>query len=399
MRRLLAVGLGATLTIGLLTSSSGAQTPGGWIGTWAASPATGVPNTENGYPNFSIRNVVHTSVGGGVVRVRLSNAFGTKPLQFGQVTVAVAAEPNSPRAVPGSMRTLRFGGSQTVTVPPGAEVLTDPAVLRVPEDTDLLVTTYVPTPSGPVTYHPTAVQTSFFTRAGNFTTDETGTPYNERTNVWHYVSGVDVQGSPATASVVTLGDSITDGFGSTVGANRRWPDVLADRLKAGQRRLGVLNAGISGNRLLLDGTDFGRNALARLDEDVLSLGGVRTMIVLEGINDIQQTPHQTDPQQIISAYRQIIAQAKARGIRVLGGTLTPFKGWRVWNETLEATRQAVNTFIRTGGAFDGVIDFDAAVRDTQDPLRMRPEFDTGDHLHPNDAGLRAMGEAVPLALL
>ncbi len=358
-----------------------------------------MPNTENGYPNFSIRNVVHTSVGGGTVRVRLSNAFGTKPLQLGQVTVAVAVEPNSPRAVPGTVRTLKFGGSQTITVPPGAEVLTDAAVLRVPEDSDLLVTTYVPTPSGPVTYHPAALQTSFFNRTGNFTTDESGTPYNERTNVWHYVSGVDVQGSTATASVVTLGDSITDGVGSTAGANRRWPDVLADRLKASKRRLGVLNAGISGNRLLLDGTDFGRNALARLDEDVLSLGGVRTLIVLEGINDIQQTPHQTDPEQIINAYKQIIAQAKARGIRVIGGTITPFKGWRVWNETLEATRQAVNTFIRAGGAFDGVIDFDAAIRDTQDPLRMKPEFDTGDHLHPNDAGLRAMGEAVPLALL
>ncbi|ALG14381.1 SGNH/GDSL hydrolase family protein [Kibdelosporangium phytohabitans] len=399
MRRLLAAGMVAAATIGLVATSSGAQTPGGWIGTWAASPATGVANTDDGYPNFSIRNVVHTSVGGGVVRVRLSNAFGAKPLQFGQVTVAVAAEPNSPRAVPGSVRTLKFGGSQTVTVPPGAEVLTDPAVLRVPEDSDLLVTTYVPTPSGPVTYHPAALQTSFFNRTGNFTTDESGTPYNEQTHVWHYVSGVDVQGSPASASVVTLGDSITDGVGSTAGTNRRWPDVLADRLKTSQRRLGVLNAGISGNRLLLDGGGFGRNALARLDEDVLSLGGVRTLIVLEGINDIQQTPHQTDPAQLIAAYRQILAQAKARGIRVVGGTITPFKGWGVWTETLEATRQAVNTFIRAGGAFDGVVDFDAAVRDPRDPLRIKPEYDTGDHLHPNDAGLRAMGEAVPLGLL
>lgn len=176
MRRLLAVGLTAAATIGLVATSSGAQTPGGWVGTWAASPATGVSGTEIGYPNFSIRNIVHTSVGGGTVRVRLSNAFGTKPLQFGQVTVAAAAEPNSPRAVPGSVRTLKFGGSQTVTVPPGAEVLTDAAILRVPEDSDLLVTTYVPTPSGPVTYHPAAMQTSFFNRTGNFTTDESARP-------------------------------------------------------------------------------------------------------------------------------------------------------------------------------------------------------------------------------
>jgi lysophospholipase L1-like esterase len=399
MNRLLALSVVTTLAIGLVTTSSSAQTPGGWVGTWATSPATGVPNTPNGYPNFSIRNVVHTSIGGASVRVRLSNRFGTKPLELGTVTVAVAAEPNSPRAVAGSMRTLTFSRSQSITVPPGAEVLSDASPLRVPEDGDLLVTTYVPTPSGPVTYHPAALQTSFFTRAGNFAGEESGASYNERTSVWHYVSGVDVQGTPATGSVVTLGDSITDGVGSTGGTNRRWPDVLADRLNASQRRLGVLNAGISGNRLLLDGTDFGRNALARLDEDVLSLGGVRTLIVFEGINDIQQSPHQTDPAQIIAAYRQIIAQAKARGIRVLGATITPFKGWRVWDETLEATRQSVNTFIRTGGAFDGVIDFDAVIRDPQDPQRMRPEFDTGDHLHPGDAGLRAMGEAVPLALL
>jgi lysophospholipase L1-like esterase len=399
MRRLLAVGVATVCALGVVAASSAAQAPGGWVGTWAASPAAGVPNTENGYPNFSIRNVVHTSVGGAAVRVRLSNAFGTKPLQLGHVTIAVAAQPNSPRAVAGSVRNLTFGGSPTVTVPAGAEVLSDSAFLRVPQDGDLLVTTYTPTPSGPVTYHPAALQTSFFTRNGDFAAEESGASFTERTSVWHYVSGVDVQGAGATGTVVTLGDSITDGVGSTGGANRRWPDVLADRLNASQRRLGVRNAGISGNRLLLDGTDFGRNALARLDEDVLSLGGVRTLIVLEGINDIQQTPHQTDPAQIISAYRQIIAQAKARGIRVVGGTLTPFKGWRVYNETLEATRTAVNTFIRTSGAFDGVIDFDAAIRDPQDPLRMRAEFDTGDHLHPNDAGLRAMGEAVNLVLL
>jgi lysophospholipase L1-like esterase len=399
MKRLLALSVATTFAIGLVTASSEAQTPGGWVGTWAASPATGVPGTDNGYPNYSIRNVVHTSIGGATVRVRLSNRFGTKPLPLGHVTVAVAAAANSPGAVPGSVRSLTFSGGKAINVPPGAEVLSDAAPLRVPEDGDLLVTTYVPTASGPVTYHPAANQTSFFTRAGDFAAEESGTSFNERTNVWHYVTGVDVQGTPSTASVVTLGDSITDGVGSTPGTNRRWPDVLADRLTASGRRMGVLNAGISGNRLLLDGTTFGRNALARLDEDVLSLGGVRTLIVFEGINDIQQTPHQTDPQQIIAAHKQIIAQARARGIRVLGATMTPFKGWGVWTEQLEATRQAVNAFVRTSGAFDGVIDFDAAIRDPQDPARMRPEFDTGDHLHPGDAGLRAMAEAVPLALL
>jgi lysophospholipase L1-like esterase len=354
-----------------------------------------VANTPDGYPNFSIRNVVHTSVGGTQARIRLSNAFGTSPLTFGHVTVAVAAE--APEAVPGSMRTLTFGGSQTVVVPAGAEVLSDPAALRVPADSNLLVTTYVPTPSGPVTYHPAAQQTSFFTRNGDHAAEESGAAFTERTSVWHYVSGVDVR-SPAKGAIVVLGDSITDGVGSVSGTNHRWPDLLSDRLDG---RYGVLNAGISGNRLLLDvpGSGFGRNALARFDDDVLSVGGVRTLIVLEGINDIQQTPHQTDPEQLISAYRQLIAQAKARGIRVLGGTLTPFKGWRVYNETLEQTRQAVNTFIRTSGEFDGVIDFDKAIRDPADPLRMLPAYDTGDHLHPNDAGYQAMADAVRLSQL
>jgi lysophospholipase L1-like esterase len=286
-------------------------------------------------------------------------------------------------------------------VPAGADVLSDPAMLRVPDDTDLLVTTYVPTPSGPVTYHPAAAQTSFFTRNGDVTAEESGASYNEQTSVWHYVTGVDVQGSTAPGSVATLGDSITDGVGSTTGANRRWPDFLADRLLASPRRLGVVNAGISANRLLLDvpGSGAGRNALARLDNDVLSLGTVQTLIVLEGINDIQQDPHQTDPTQIIAAHRQIIAQAHARGIRVIGATLTPFKGWRVYDQTLENTRLAVNDFIRTSGLYDGVADFDAAVRDPQDPLRMLPAYDSGDHLHPGDAGYQAMAAAVNLGQL
>jgi lysophospholipase L1-like esterase len=391
------VGTAVLVTFGALTASSTAQvvqTPGGWVGSWAAAPAAGVPNTPQGYPNYSIRNVVHTSIGGSKARVRLSNTFGTGPLVFGHVTVAVAAAAGSPRAVPGSLRTLTFGGMSTVVVPAGAEVLSDPATVRVPADADLLVTTFVPTPSGPVTYHPAAQQTSFFTRNGDFAAEESGASFTEQTTVWHYVSEVDVQGV-APGAVVTLGDSITDGVGSTSGANHRWPDYLSDRLHG---RLGVLNAGISANRLLLDvpGNSAGRNALARFADDVLSVGGVRTLIVLEGINDIQQDPHQTDPAMIISAQRQLVAQAKARGIRVIGATLTPFKGWRVYDETLERTREAVNTFIRTSGVYDGVADFDAAIRNPADPLAMQPAYDSGDHLHPNDAGYARMAAAVDL---
>lgn len=402
MRRLLVFGA-TVLTAALVTSSTATSTPpaghapGGWVGTWAASPGTGVPGTENGYPNFSIRNVVHTSVGGNKARVRLSNTFGRSPLTLGHVTIAVAQSGTSPAARPGTMRTVTFGGRQSVVVPAAAEVLSDPVDLVVPRDGDLLVTTYTPTPSGPVTYHAFTAQTSFFTRAGDFADQESGAAFTEQTGVWHYVSGVDVH-TTAPGSVAILGDSITDGVGSTAGANNRWPDLLSDRLRG---RLGVLNAGISGNRLLLDvpGSSFGRNALSRLADDVLSQGDVRTLIVLEGINDIQQDPHQTDPAMIISAYRQVIAQAKARGIRVIGGTLVPFKGWRVWDETLEATRQAVNDFIRDSHEFDAVIDFDRALRDPADPLRMLPAYDSGDHLHPNDAGYRAMAAAVDLSLL
>jgi lysophospholipase L1-like esterase len=404
MRRLLVGGaVLVTAVAGVTTAAPAAeqhaeqraeqQAQQGWVGTWAAAPGAGV--SPGGYPNYSIRNVVHTSIGGSQVRVRLSNTFGTAPLVLGRVTVAVGAA--APAAVPGTMRNLTFGGQQTVTVPAAAEVLSDPVALTVPPDGDLLVTTFTPIPSGPVTYHAAGLQTSYFTRAGDFAAEEAGTSFNERTTAWHYVSGVEVQ-SAAQGSIVAFGDSITDGAGSTTDANNRWPDLLSDRLGGS---LGVLNAGIGGNRLLLDvpGSNFGRNALARFADDVLSLGDVRTIILLEGINDIQQTPQQTDPAQIISAYRQLIAQAKVHGLRVIGATITPFKGWQAWNDTLEATRQAVNTFIRDGGEYDAVIDFDAALRDTADPLRMSAAFDSGDHLHPNDAGYRAMANAVDLSKL
>ncbi|WP_020660133.1 SGNH/GDSL hydrolase family protein [Amycolatopsis benzoatilytica] len=401
MKRILTLGTAAVLMLGAVAASGSAEgdlAAHGWVGTWAAAPAAAVPNTPQGYPNYSIRNVVHSSAGGNQARVRLSNTFGTQPLTFGHVTLAVAAAASSPQAAPGTMRTLTFGGQSTVVVPAGAEVLSDPAWVRVPADADLLVTTYTPAPSGPVTYHPLAQQTSFFTRDGDFSGEESGASFTERTGVWHYVSEVDVRG-PARAAVATLGDSITDGAASTPGANHRWPDYLSDRLHG---TLGVLNAGISANRLLLDsapGGSSGRNALARLADDVLTGEGVRTLIVLEGINDIQQDPHQTDPAMIVSALRQIVAQAKAQGIRVLGGTITPFQGWKVYDPTLEQTRQAVNTFIRTSGVYDGVVDFDAALRDPAHPLAMLPAYDSGDHLHPNDAGYQRMAQAVPLTLL
>ncbi|WP_394617962.1 SGNH/GDSL hydrolase family protein [Lentzea sp. JNUCC 0626] len=370
--------------------------PPRWVGTWATAPSSAVPGTDNGYPNFSIRNIVHVSAGGKEIRVRLSNAYGRTPITFGQVTVARAAGPDTPLALPGTMRTLTFGGASSITAPPGADVVSDGVALIVPADSDLLISTFTPTPGGPVTHHSLTMQNSYFNRTGNVTAEESAAFYPERTTAWHYVSGVDVRSSTLQGAVVALGDSITDGANSTWGANLRWPDQLADRVNS---RLGVLNAGISGNRLLLDGGSAGPNALARLNRDVLTQTGVRTVIVFEGINDIQQTPHQTDPAPIIAALKQIAARAHDRGLRVVGATITPFKGWNSYTEQLEGVRQAVNSFIRTSRDFDAVVDFDAVIRDPADPQRIRPDYDQGDHLHPGDKGFEAMAKAVKLATL
>lgn len=386
------------LTVALLVAAAwpAQAAPARWVGTWATAPSSAIPGTENGYPNFSMRNIVHVSAGGREVRVRLSNVYGRTPTLFGQVTVARAAGPDTPLAVPGTMRTLTFGGSQSITAPPGADVVSDGVALNVPADSDLLVSIFTPAPGGPVTHHQLTMQNSYFTRDGNQTANESAAPFRERTTAWHYVSGVDVRSSTLRGSVVALGDSITDGANSTWGANLRWPDQLADRVNT---RMGVLNAGISGNRLLLDGTSAGPNALARLNRDVLTQSGVRTVIVFEGINDIQQTPHETDPQKIIAALKQIAARAHDRGLRVVGATITPFKGWYSYTEELEVVRQAVNAFIRTSADFDAVVDFDAVIRDPADPQRIKPDYDQGDHLHPGDKGFEAMAKAVDTATL
>jgi lysophospholipase L1-like esterase len=373
-----------------------------WVGTWGASPVGARAETDGGFAGYSIRNVIHTSVGGTAARVRLSNAFSEVPVLMAHVTIAVAATAGTADAVSGSVRELTFDGSPSVSIPAGAELSSDPVEFDVPADADLLVTTYTPEPSGPVTYHPVASETSFFARGDDHAMDTAGTAFDQHTDSWHYVSEVDVQGSDATGTVVVFGDSIADGYASVFGADRRWPDLLADRLKQapGGARRGVLNAGVGANRLLLGQADSaGRSALARFDNDVLARTTARTVIVCEGINDIQQEPQQTDPAPIIDAYRQLAARARAAGLVVLGGTLTPFNGWNTYTRKLEATRVAVNDFIRTGGLFDAVIDFDAVLRDSTDPTKLKREFDSGDHLHPNDNGYQAMANAVPLERL
>ncbi|MER5767176.1 SGNH/GDSL hydrolase family protein [Streptomyces sp. NPDC001985] len=367
----------------------------GWAGTWQASPSHAVP----ALPGTSIRNVVHTSVGGGAARVRVTNRFGTAPLPIGAVTIALQRPglPKSPEAAPGTMRRAYFDGARAVTVPTGRDLVTDPVPMTVPAGANLLITVYTPTAAGPATQHRSAVQTNFLAPgAGDRTADEGGAAYTTTTGSWHYVTGVDVLSPRTPGSVVALGDSITDGSGSTNSANRRWPDRLAARLGElpPHRRPGVLNAGIAGNRLLLDGT--GPSMLARFDADVLSRTGVRTVIVLAGVNDIKNTPVQSDPAVFDAAHRQLVRRAHARGIQVIGATIAPFGGNPAWTEDREAVRRQINHTIRTGGVFDAVADFDAAVRDPAHPTRIHPAYDPGDHLHFNDAGMRALADAVDL---
>ncbi|MEU1202483.1 SGNH/GDSL hydrolase family protein [Streptomyces sp. NPDC005813] len=377
-------------------AAAGARGPA-WTGTWEAAAS----GTADALPGASIRNVVHTSVGGRAARVRLSNRLGTAPLRLGSVTLALQrpGAKAGPRAVAGSMRKVTFSGAGSVTIPAGRDVVSDRVDLTVPADADLLISVHTPVDSGPATYHRSALQPNFVAVRGDRTADESGAAYTTTRNNWYYVTGVDVLGSSAVGSVVALGDSLTDGTGSTFGANHRWPDRLADRLSAlpAHRRLGVLNAGIAGNRILLDGR--GPRTLSRLDADVFSRTGVRSLIVLQGINDIKGPPEQTDPRVIEDAYRLIVRRAHAHGIRVVGATITPYGGHSAYTRAREAARQAVNAAIRTRGLFDAVADFDATVRDPAHPSRIRPVYDPGDHLHFNDAGMKALAGTVDLTAL
>jgi lysophospholipase L1-like esterase len=385
-------------------SSVDRASSGTWVGTWATSPVSGEPGTSNGYPGLTIRNVVHASVGGSAARVRLSNLYGTKPLTIEHATVALAAAGGGAEAVPGSLRALTFSARRTVTIPAGGSVDSDAARLRVPTLSDLLVSTYSTSLSGPVTIHPMARQTSY-TAVGERTSTAAGTAFEGQSPYWRYVTGVDVWTTRAAGAVVTLGDSITEGSTSTVGANHRWPDFLAARLQgspqSGNHPMGVLNAGIGGNRVLLDSGARGANAgaLVRLGRDVLDQSGVSAVLVLLGINDILKNPQQTDPVAITAGLRGIVFRAHAHGLRVIGGTLPPFGGNGRYNQRLDAVRQAVNRTIRGGGVYDDVVDFDKALRDPHRHTRLRPEYDSGDHLHPSDAGYRAMANAVDLRTL
>jgi lysophospholipase L1-like esterase len=377
--------------------------PERFAGTWMTAmmrPPPAGPSTS--MDDQTERAIVRSSIGGRALRVRLSNRYGDRPVTLAHVTVAERAAGAS--IVPGTCRGLTFAGERSVTLPAGAGAASDPVPFPLRPQRDLAISLAVRGGAGPATGHAVAFATSYLSDggSGDHAADGSGDAFGTAIGSWLFVEGVDVLGD--SSSVVALGDSITDGADSTFDANRRWPDVLARRLLAlpEHRRMGVLNAGICGNRLLVDSPDFGVRALDRLDHDVLDQPGVGAVIVLLGINDIGHVPHQLDPDRIIDAHRQIVDRSHARGVTVIGGTLMPFKGTTIpdfYTVEGEATRQAVNRWIRTGGVFDGVIDFDRATHDPSDPLTLRQAFDSGDHLHPNDRGLEAMANAIDLALL
>lgn len=381
-----------------------------WVGSWAASQQ--IPEPANSLSpgdlhDVTIRQIFHLSMGGATLRVHLSNAFGTEPLHFVAVHIAHPLSVSSSTIDPASDRELSFAGSAEVTVPAGAEYISDPIKYPVAVLSNLAVTFYLAETSAGQTGHPGSRATSYYVHGD--LVSAANLPEAQRVDHWYQIAGIDVLAPANGASIVALGDSITDGHASTTNGNDRWTDVLAERLQTSSptRNTGVLNEGIGGNRLLIDG--LGPNALARFDRDVLAQAGVRWLIVFEGVNDlgglarngeVSPEEHALLVHRILGAYQQMIVRAHAHGIYVIGATITPYTGSDYYHPgpRSEADRQAINQWICAAGNFDAVIDFDKVVRDPQHVDRLLSAYDSGDHLHPSPAGYRAMGEAVPLSL-
>lgn len=372
-----------------------------WVAAWTAAPDTAGPVLDA----QTVRQVVRTSVAGTQLRVRLSNLFGATAVTLGPARVAQSA--GGADTVPGTDHPLSFGGKPTVTIAKGESVLSDPVTMRVGALQDLAISLYVPAATAyhPATTHNAGMATAYITEHG----DDTAAvhfPREETSGSRFYVTGVEVAGPATRATVVAFGDSITDGVGSKPDANERWPDYLAARLQADPKlaAIGVADEGIGGNRILRD--NYGPSALSRFDRDVLDQPNVRWVVLLEGINDIGGSGYAWDAkdkvsaQQLIEGMKTLVARAHARHIKVFGATLTPYggNGWPYHSAAGEKAREEVNAWIRHSGTFDGVVDFDKAVRDPAAPKRLLPAYDSGDHLHPNSAGYRAMADAVDLHL-
>ncbi len=411
MRSRIGLACGCLLALSLCSVSRAAE----WVQTWGAaplppSPAMGPFPATPAFVNQTIRQTVRVSVGGPRLRLRLTNEYGTKPLEIGAVRVALSDERGNIR--PGTERPVLFSGKTSAFVPAGAPYLSDPIDLPVGALSSLSISIYVPGDTGACTCHATGLQDAFVSDTGDFT-GKAFTP--ARTMQFRaFISGVEIESAGAGRVVVVLGDSISDGAGSTPNSNQRWPDLLANRLNAkGAGGWGVVNMGISGNRVLADGA--GLSALARFDRDVLSTPGVTTVIFFEGVNDLGisygrfegpmaevvkslASGNKVTAESMIAGYRQLIARARAHGLKVLAATVTPYGGAMYYSEEGEAVRQAINTWIRTGGEVDGVLDFDAVIRDSAKPNQIKDGFHPGDFLHGSDAGYAAMAASVDLAL-
>lgn len=421
MRRKLSLGLAGAAAAALIggytrpaptSPQAASHQPAGWSQSWGAAMQRPVAGGEDEGPNWStggfkdhsLRQVVRLSTGGAKARVRLSNVHGTRPLRIGAAAVARSA--GGATVWPGSTVTLRFGGSRSATVPPGAEIVSDPVPLATVPLEKLAVTLRLAQATGPATFHRFTTQPAY--RApGDHVADPSPEAYTQSTDALYYLAGVEVTG--ATGTVVAFGDSLIDGVGATPGADARLPDALAERLAATRRPLGVVNAGIGGNRLRHDSPCSGDRATARFARDVLDRPGVRAVIVHLGANDLRDTPG--DPclrpggpataTQVINAHRTLIRAARARGLTVVGTTIPPMKGalFPAWTPQVEKERDAVNHWIRTSGAYDAVLDADRILADPADPDRPRPGYVFQDGLHPNDAGFQALARGIDLGVL
>ena len=405
--------VGLLLAVSLVPAPAAAQASANtqiWIGTWAASQQ--IPEPQNSLPtddlrDATLRQIVRISVGGVTLRVHLSNAFGADSLHFTAVHIARPLSPASAAIDPASDKPLTFGGSTDVTIPAGAEYVSDPIDYPIAALSNLAITFHLDAPPTRETGHPGSRSTSYYLH-GDFVS-AANLPDAKRIDHWYQLSGIDVLAAPPAGSIVALGDSITDGHATTTNGNDRWTDALAERLQASPttHNIGVLNQGIGGNHLLTDG--LGPNVLARFDRDVIAQPGVRWLIVFEAVNDlggltrlgdVPPAEHAAFVARILAAYQQIIDRAHAHGIEVIGATITPFAGSDYYHPgpATEADRQAINAWILAPGHFDAVLDFDKVVRDPAHPDRMLPADDCGDHLHPGPAGYRAIGESIPLKL-
>ncbi len=381
-----------------------------WVASWAASPhaplGTEGPFAAASYDNVTISQILRISEGGDKVRIRLSNRYGSAPLEIGAARVVQIDDAG--QEVAATSRTLTFGGEPGGVIPRGAPFVSDAVEVGLPDLARLKVELYLPSDTGPCTCHLTGLDELAVSPPGN----HVGKAFEPISRAQHraFLAAVEVDSADALGTIVAFGDSITDGVGSTPGTNRRWPDVLANRLQDAGMGWAVANAAISGNRVLSPG--MGEAALARFDEDVLSLPNVKYLIVFEGVNDIgnrfgpqrggPQLPGLDQPQitveQMIAGYKQLIARAHAKGIKVIGSPIGPYKGASYWTEEGEAARQRINEWILNGGAFDAVVRLDTAFADPADPATMRDGYHMGDFLHGSDAGLKAVGESIDLAL-